>query len=87
MIARCYKPTSPSFEFYGAKGVRVCARWKNSFANFLADLGERPDGMTLDRIDPFKNYSPANCKWSRREDQDANRRSNWYDDDLNPEAY
>jgi len=87
MIARCYDETSPAFRFYGARGVRVCRQWKNSFENFLADLGERPDGMTLDRIDPFKGYSKQNCKWSTREEQDQNKRADHLDildEDLTP---
>lgn len=77
MMARCYDETSIGYRSYGAKGVRVCARWKASFANFLADMGVRPEGKTLDRKDPFKGYNPKNCKWSTREEQDSNKRSNY----------
>jgi hypothetical protein len=77
MLARCYDEGSINYQSYGAKGVRVCRRWRKSFVNFLADMGERPDGKTLDRKDPTKSYSESNCRWATREEQDANRRSNF----------
>lgn len=75
MFTRCYNERDKSFRFYGAKGVRVCERWK-SFENFLADMGERPDGMTLDRIDSAKWYGPDNCRWATIADQQRNRSDN-----------
>jgi len=74
MKQRCYNPNNSRFQSYGARGITVCERWLNSFANFLADMGERPPGLTLDRKDTNGNYSPDNCVWSDRRTQDHNRR-------------
>lgn len=57
-------------------GVSICDRWRD-FRNFLADMGERPDGMTLDRENPFGNYEPGNCRWATRSTQSKNTRVNW----------
>jgi hypothetical protein len=62
MLARCYTPTNASWEHYGGKGIKVCDRW-HDFRNFLADMGERPLGKTLHRIDSNKDYEPGNCMW------------------------
>jgi hypothetical protein len=79
MRDRCKNPNIPDYENYGAKGVTVCEKWDNSFEAFLADMGERPDGMTLDRINPFGNYEPDNCRWADYHTQRINRRSNHVD--------
>ena len=76
MLDRCNNSSSPRYADYGGRGVHVCAAWTCSFLNFLADMGERPDGKTLDRIDNFQNYTPANCKWSTPTEQARNRRGN-----------
>lgn len=59
--------------YYGGKGITVCDRWRTSFDNFLADMGECPEGWTLDRIDPQKSYGPDNCRWATWSTQIRNR--------------
>jgi hypothetical protein len=61
---------------YSGLGVTVCDKWLHSFENFLADMGERPEGMTLDRIDPCGDYEPANCRWATADQQQKNTRRN-----------
>jgi hypothetical protein len=75
MRRRCYSPACPAYKYYGARGITVCARWLESFSNFLEDMGERPPGLTLERIDNDGNYERANCKWASRAEQSANKRS------------
>jgi hypothetical protein len=74
MLGRCQRPTAGGYEFYGGRGITVCERWQ-SFDAFLSDMGERPDGMTLDRIDPNGHYEHGNCRWASRATQDVNKRS------------
>lgn len=74
MIGRCEVPSTAKFHNYGGRGIRVCARWRRSFAAFLADMGERPPGKTLDRINGNKNYTPSNCRWATPIEQNLNRR-------------
>jgi hypothetical protein len=74
MKRRCDLPTSTQYKYYGGRGIRYCERWA-SFANFLDDMGERPERMTLDRIDPNGNYEPSNCRWLNNDDQKRNKRS------------
>lgn len=75
MKVRCTDPRSKSYPLYGGRGIRMADRWA-TFANFLADVGERPPGTTLDRIDNAGNYEPGNCRWSGAIEQQRNRRNN-----------
>lgn len=68
MTERCRNPTATKYHRYGGVGVTVCERWRD-FRNFLADMGERPNGTTLDRIDGLKGYEPGNCRWATPEQQ------------------
>lgn len=74
MIQRCTNPKVPKWKHYGGRGITVCERWRD-FTNFLADMGERPDGRTLDRTDPDGNYEPGNCRWATAVEQRHNRGS------------
>lgn len=72
MVNRCHNPNNPNYPNYGAKGISVCKRWRN-FENFIADMGERPEGMSIDRIKNSKGYTPRNCHWATDTEQALNK--------------
>jgi len=74
MKTRCYNPTVPQYKYYGAQGVEVCEKWKKSFIQFLLDMGEPMEGMSIDRINPYGDYEPNNCRWATAFEQVHNRR-------------
>ncbi len=77
MISRCECKKSHSYKTHGGRGITVCARWRESFENFLADVGDRPEGMQLDRFpDNNGNYEPGNVRWATPSQNNRNRRDN-----------
>ena len=74
MLGRCNDPGNSSYKYYGARGIKVCDKWLESFNNFYEDMGDRPDGYTLDRIDVNGNYEPSNCRWADNTTQSINQR-------------
>lgn len=74
MRQRCSNQNHPRYADYGGRGIKVCERWDESFEIFLSDMGERPKGMTLDRINNDGDYEPSNCRWATYQEQNLNKR-------------
>lgn len=76
IIQRCINPNYDHFDCYGGRGIKMCDRWRESFTNFLEDMGKCPDGMSIDRINNDGNYEPGNCKWATIYEQTRNMSTN-----------
>ena len=74
MKSRCLDPNAVGYEYWGGRGITICDRWIDSFENFLEDMGERPEGKSLDRINNDGNYEKENCRWATPQEQRGNRR-------------
>jgi hypothetical protein len=77
MISRCTNPRTINYLYYGGRGITICERWQgeHGFENFLADMGPRPEGQTIDRKEVKGNYEPGNCRWATPKEQIDNRRN------------
>jgi len=80
MILRCHNKDNKGYGDYGNRGIKVCSRWRYSFKNFFADMGERPEGLSIDRINNEGNYESSNCRWATMAQQNDNMRKTRYAD-------
>jgi hypothetical protein len=78
MKSRCLNPNEEAYERYGGRGITVCDRWLNSFENFLEDMGEAPEGLTIERKNGAQGYSPDNCRWATYQEQGENKSNNFW---------
>ena len=73
MKQRCFNSRCAAYKYYGARGITVCKEWIESFDTFLKDMGFRPEGLSIERIDNDGNYEPSNCKWATTAEQNRNQ--------------
>jgi len=73
MIQRCYNKNNKYYKNYGGRGIKICDRWLASFANFYEDMGDKPEGASIDRINPDGDYEPSNCRWASTVTQARNK--------------
>lgn len=86
MKARCLVKSAGNFYLYGARGIKICKRWVDNFDNFLEDMGGRPIGKTLDRLNPNGDYNKSNCRWATPKEQANNRRKPTEGKNINPKG-
>jgi len=82
MIERCHNESHKYYSYYGARGIFVCDSWQQKFTNFLEDMGEAPEGLSIDRIDNEKGYSKDNCRWTTKKEQQRNRRNSIHEGEV-----
>ena len=75
ILSRCERPETAGYEYYGGRGISICARWRLDFLNFVEDMGPRPVGYSIERINVNGNYEPANCKWADAQEQAYNKQN------------